>query len=498
MELYLSLAREFVKRGKGVLILVPELLLTPELRSRVEAYFGENVGIYHGKLTPRERASTWLKALKGEVKVFLGTRAGVMLPIKELGLIIVDEEQDSSYKESQKPYYNAREVALKRAEALGITCLLVSATPSVETCYMVKEGLVKKHSLERRIGGLPLPRVSLISLNEEERIGLFTKPLLSEIERVLKAKKQALIFIPRRGYYPISFCPNCGYTLECKYCKVNLTYHKASQVLLCHLCGRRYRPIFKCPKCSHSLSFKGYGTERVEEELKRLFPGYRVVRLDSDTVKEPIRGAKLVKEIKEGKWDLIVGTQIAIKGHNFPKVKLVAVLVAELAGGAPDFKNSERIFQTIVQAVGRAGRYEPGSAIVQAFNPELPPIKLAVEYKLDEFCQEELLGRELLSYPPYTLGVLLEFQFKKTSLTKIVKDKYQRLSQELSSYFNFHKLNPAPIPKVGGNYRYIAFLTTSRENPIPKLKLLKEKVRELFNAPSKIICKIDVNPEKIV
>jgi len=497
MEVYLAVAREMVKRGKGVLILVPELLLTPELRSRLEAYFGSRVGIYHGKLTPRERASTWLKALRGEVKVFLGTRPAALLPIKNLGLIVVDEEQDSSFKDNQKPYYNARDVALKRSEITGAKIVLVSATPSVDSFYLYKRGVLQRHHLKERYLRLPLPKIELLDLTAEERRGIFSVKLLKTLDRVVKAGKQALLYIPRRGFFSSVFCESCGWSAECKYCKVNLAYHKSMNLLICHICGKRYRPIFKCPKCSSRLSFRGYGTERVEEELREIFPHIKVVRLDLDTVKEPTTGARLIKEIKEGKYQVIVGTNIAVKGHNFPKLAFVGVLVAELLGGAPDFKASERTFQSIIQATGRAGRFTPGSAIVQAFNPELPAVKFATNYQFEDFYETELFGREILGYPPFTLGVLLEFQIERKALEKRLKEKYESLAAKLQEHFNFPKLNPAPIPKLSGRYRYIAFLTTGWEGHLEKLNRLKMSIGKIFST-SAIKYKINVQPSKIL
>ncbi|RKQ60649.1 replication restart DNA helicase PriA [Thermovibrio guaymasensis] len=497
MEVYLNVAREFVKRGKGVIILVPELLLTPELKARVEAYLGENVDLYCGKLTPKEKASVWLKALRGETKVFLGTRPAVLLPVKNLGLIIVDEEQDPSYKENQKPYYNAREVAIKRAQIEKAKLLLVSATPSVESFYRFRKGEIGRFHLKERVGKIPLPVIEVVDLRKEERRGIFSKKLLETLERVVKGGRQVLLYIPRRGFYSTVFCDSCGWSAECKYCKVNLTYHKSSHLLICHMCGRRYRPVSRCPKCSAKLTYRGYGTERVEEELLNLFPNWKVVRLDLDTVKDPISGAKLISEIKEGKYQVIVGTNIAIKGHNFPNLSFVGILLAELLSGAPDYRASERIFQSILQATGRAGRFQPGSAIVQTFNPEFPPIKYAVNYLYDGFYSEELFGRELLGYPPYTLGVLLEFQLEKKGLERELKDRYDSLSTVLSGKFNFPKLSPAPIPKISGRYRYQAFITTSWENHLEKLRELKGKIEKLFPY-HKFKCKIDVEPTRIL
>jgi len=497
MELYLNFARQIVKEGGGVIILVPELLLTPELRARVEAYFGKEIGLYHGKLTPKEKASAWLKAIKGEVKVFLGTRQAVLLPVKDLKLIVVDEEQDPSYKEQQKPYYHAREVALKRAELQSLKLLLVSATPSVDSYYLFKKMKLKGHFLRERVGNVPPPKVEVLDLSKEERIGIFSKKLINSVERVVNSGGQALLYIPKRGFYSSLYCLSCGFVARCKYCNVNLTYYKSKRVLVCHLCGRRYRAVFRCPKCGGKLSFKGYGTERVEEEIKLIFPNFKTVRLDPDTVKDPLKGAKLIKEIKEGKYQVIVGSNIAVKGHNFPKLTFVGVLLAEMLSGAPDFKSSERIFQGIVQATGRAGRFSPGFALVQTFNPELLSVKCAVNYDLEGFYSQELFFRETLGYPPYTLGILLEFQLGSKKLETELKELYGKLQLKLSEDFNFPKLNPAPISKIAGKYRYIAFLTSPKKSEIERIAKLKEVVGELFSS-SKIKCKIDVNPTKII
>jgi len=496
MEVYLQAAKRVVESGKRVIILVPELLLTPELRARVEAYFGE-VGLFHGKLTRREKVSVWLSALQGRYSVFVGTRPAVLLPVKDLGLIVVDEEQDSSYKEQQKPYYNARDVAVYRAKSLRVPAVLVSATPSVESYRKAKEGTYTLNRLNSRVTGLPLPKVELLDLKTEPRRGIFTEKLLKTLEKVVDRGNQALLYISRRGYYSQGFCPKCGYVAECKYCKVPLTYHRARDLFVCHICGRRYRPIFRCPKCGSSLEFKGYGTERVERELKDFYPNWKIVRLDLDTVKDPFRGATLIKEIKEGKYSVIVGTNIAVKGHNFPRLTFVGVLIADQLGGAPDFKASERTFQSIVHAVGRAGRFQPGSAIVQAYDTGKPSVKYAINYRFDEFYEGELLSRKLFSYPPYSVGVLLEFQIEKQKKLQKLKEAYEELSLKLSDYFRFPKLNPAPIPKRNGRYRYIAFLTTEEERIFEKLKQLKEETELLFQ-PLSIRYKIDVDPVRIL
>ncbi len=495
MEVYLQAAKRVVDSGRRVIILVPELLLTPELRARVEAYFG-SVGVYHGKLSRKEKVSVWLSALEGRNSVFIGTRQAVLLPVKDLGLIVVDEEQDTSYKEQQRPYFNARDVAVYRAKKLNIPAILVSATPSVESYRRAKEGIYTLNRLEKRVTGLPLPKVELLDLKKEPRKGIFTEKLLKTVERVVESGNQALLYINRRGYYSQGFCPKCGYVAECKHCKVALTYHKNPNLFICHICGRRYRPIFRCPKCGTPLEFKGYGTERVERELQELYPNWKVVRLDLDTVKDPFKGATLIKEIKEGKHNVIVGTNIAIKGHNFPRLTFVGILIADLLGGAPDFRASERTFQSIIHAVGRAGRFQSGSAIVQAYDTEKPSIKYAVNYRFEEFYEGELLSRKILNYPPYSLGVLLEFQIEKKQNLQKLKEAYESLSLKLASSFKFPKLNPAPVPKVSGRYRYISFITTDKNEELLKLKNLKETLEKIFRSLP-IRYKIDVDPVRI-
>ncbi|WP_457679261.1 replication restart helicase PriA [Thermovibrio sp.] len=497
MEVYLQVAREVVKEGKEVLILVPELLLTPELQARVSSYFKGSFAVYHGKLTERERCSVWLKVLNGSVRVVLATRIGALLPFKNLGLIVVDEEQDPSYKEQQVPYYNGREVARELSKRLGSKLILVSATPSVETVYLARKGKLKELHLKWKFSALPPTKIDVVNLSTEKRKGIFTEKLLRLVKETVERGEQALLYIPRRGFFSTVICYSCGWSAQCRYCKVNLTYHKSYNQLICHICGRRYRPFFKCPKCSSRLTYQGYGTERVEEEIKALFPSFKVARLDLDAVRDPVKGALLIKEIKEGRVDLIVGTNIAIKGHNFPDLTFVGILVAELLSGAPDFKAPERIFQSIIQAAGRAGRFKPGRALVQAFNPELPPVKFASTYDYEAFYKEELLTRELLGYPPFQLGVLLEFQVEKLSLLKELRDRYEVLSLKLKELFNFSKLSPAPIPKLSGKYRYQAFITTPYENHLEKLKKLKVLTFKLF-PQNKIAYKIDVEPVRII
>jgi len=496
MEVYLQIAREFVSKGKSVLILVPELLLTPELRARVESYFGSNIGIFHGKLTPREKVSAWLKAVRGEVKVFIGTRAAVMLPLKDLGLIIVDEEQDDSYKEQQKPYFHAREVAVRRGRREGFPVLLISATPSVETYYRVEKGEVKKLELKERVSTVPLPYIKVVNLQNSQRTNIFSKELLTALENTVKKGEQALLFINRRGFFAQSFCPSCGFIAECEDCAVPLVYHRSERKLMCHICGKRYEPIYRCPKCATRLEFKGYGTERVEEEIKILFPEFRVVRLDQDTVKDPSVGARLIKEIKEGRYDIVVGTQIATKGHNFPKLTLVGILIADLLGGAPDYRRAERIFQSIVHTTGRAGRFKPGAAIVQCFNPDLPAIRFAVEYRFEEFYEEELESRSILNYPPLNKGVLLEFQLDKLSGFKKLEQKFNVIKQKMSSYFSVGELVPAPVPKVSGRYRFTSFMRASDEqNLLEGVKWIKKTFPNHFRG---IRYKIDVEPVRII
>ena len=482
MEVYLHAARRAVDSGNSVLILVPELLLTPELQSRIESLFGTNYALYHGGLTPAQRASVWLKALKGEVPLIVGTRIAVALPMKNLGLIVLDEEQDPSYKEQQKPYYHARTVAVKRSELEKVPLLLVSATPSVESYYRAKRGEFLFHFLPSRVTRIPPPKVELVDLKKErKRVGIFSEKLLSALERAVNSGGQALLFINRRGYSHKIICPNCGYTLNCKKCGVPVTYHKEKKCFICHLCGTRYKLIFRCIKCGQRLEFTGYGTERVTQELKLLYPNWKIERFDLDTVKTYKDANRLIKLAVEGKIDVIVGTSIAVKGHNLPNLTFLGILIADQLTGPPDYMGAERAYQAIVQAIGRVGRFKPGYAVVQAFNPDFYPIKYAVTGQFHTFYEEELSYRKLFNYPPYTLGAVIEVEVPKTQKSKL-KELYAAMkklpSQEVSK--------PLPLPN---GKTYSIFIKLKSDTLLPKIKQLLSRF--------KVTYKIDVEPIKI-
>ncbi len=496
MEVYLQAAQKIYNEGKSVLILVPELLLTPELRARVEAYFGKEIGIYHGKMTESERASAWLAAAEGRRRIFLGTRSALALPLKNLGLIIVDEEQDSSYKEQQKPYHSAKDSAIKRAEIEGAKVILVSATPSVESYYKAKEGLYGFVELKERVLGTPLPFISVVDLRNTNTYGLFSEKLVRMIEATLQKGEQVLLFLNKRGFYASGICPNCGYRIECERCSVPLVYHKSEGKLLCHICSKSYEPVYKCPKCSSRLIFKGHGTERVEQEVRQLFPSARVVRFDQDSVKNPLKAAELIRAAKEGEFDIIIGTQIISKGHNFPKLSLVAVLLAESSYTSPDFRADERIFQAIVHTTGRSGRFKLGGAVVQTYNPEIPAVKYACNYEFDKFFESEIEVRELLGYPPFSFPILFEVQIENRAELPDVEVRFRRLKVLLEDFAEVPELTPAPISKAFGRYRFISFIRTFSESDLYRsVEVLRKNTKNLF---SKYRTKFVVEPDAIM
>jgi primosomal protein N' (replication factor Y) len=494
-EVCLNLCKEEVLKGNAVLILVPELLLTPELKKRIETYFGKDqVVVYHGKLSEKEKGIAWLKALLGKSKVFVGTRSAIFLPIKNLSLIVVDEEHDSSYKEQQKPYYNARDVAILRSGFENLKVILVSSTPSVETFYKAKLGKIELVELKERITSAPYPFVRIVELSKEKRVSIFSRKLLRAIENTVKKKEQVLVFINRRGFFSKVFCLNCGFVAKCENCAVPLVYHKTKKQLLCHVCGRNYKLILNCPKCGSPMSFRGYGTQRVEEELKILLPQARIVRIDQDTVKDPVKGAKLIEEIVNGKWDIIVGTQMAVKGHNFPKLTLVVVLLADLLGGYPDFYSNERIFQAVSHAVGMAGRLKPGASIVQVIERDNFAVKCGAYYQPEKFYEEEISTRKMLGYPPFSRCVLVELFINSFSGYKKLEEKVEKLREELSNYFSFSELTPSLVPKSGKKYRFFTLLRTSEEKFFEAILLLKEKISKKFSPED---YKVIVDPVRI-
>ncbi|MEH1938898.1 MAG: primosomal protein N' [Nostoc sp.] len=518
-EVYLQAIAPLLNQGKSALVLVPEIGLTPQLTDRFRARFGNKVSVYHSALSDGERYDTWRQMLAGEPQVVIGTRSAIFAPLPNLGLIILDEEHDSSFKQdSPIPTYHARTVAQWRAELENCPLVLGSATPSLESWVSVRrqgaggaggEFLTRNASLStlylslpERINSRPLPPVEIVDMRQELQQGnrsIFSRSLQEALQELQQRKQQGILFIHRRGHSTFVSCRSCGYVLECPHCDVSLAYHhteeKAPELLRCHYCNyARSHPKF-CPDCSSPyLKFFGSGTQRVTQELARQFPELRLIRFDSDTTRNKGSHRTLLTQFANGEADLLVGTQMLTKGLDLPQVTLVGVVAADGLLNLSDYRASERAFQTLTQVAGRAGRGDdPGRVIVQTYTTEHQVIEAVRSHDYHSFSQAELEQRQALNYPPYGRLILLRL----SSLDPIqVQNTAQIIATALSTQEEFEILGPAPasILRVANRYRW-QILIKFAPDALPQLPDWEE-VRSL--CPSSVSLTIDVDPINIM
>ncbi|MBI2608811.1 MAG: primosomal protein N' [Deltaproteobacteria bacterium] len=455
-EIYLQLIEKNLLLGKSSIVLVPEISLTPQMESRFKKRFGNKITTYHSGLSGRERYWNWRKAKEGSVSIILGTRSAIFAPFKDLGLIIIDEEHDSSFKQESGLLYNARNLALVRGQLENFPVVLGSATPSLESYYAAQKGKYTYLHLPSRINKRPLPQVKILSLQNKTELMSFE--LKKHIEKVLEKKEQVLLFLNRRGFSHFLLCTHCGYTAKCSHCSVTLTYHKKNNHLKCHHCNATKATFTQCPEC-HNEKIKdiGSGTEKIEEMIQKMFPQACVARLDRDkTNKKGVLQDTLSKMGKK-EIDILIGTQMITKGHDFPDITLVGILMADSSLNLPDFRAGERTFQLITQVAGRAGRGEkPGFVYIQTFNPDLYILKHAQTHDFESFAQKELLSRESLLYPPFSRLCNIRIQGKNYEKTWecAVHIKNRLLKYKDSKKIEMRGPSPAPLSKVQGRFRF--------------------------------------------
>ncbi|MDR2602203.1 MAG: primosomal protein N' [Spirochaetaceae bacterium] len=401
-EVFLRAAKETLDLGKSVIYLVPEIALTRQSAVALGERFGSKAAMLHSGMTAGERISEWMRIKKGEARIVLGPRGAVFAPLRDLGLVIIDEEHDGSYKSSNTPRYHARQIAMRRAGTHGAVLLLGSATPSAEAWSLMKKGGIRRLTLTRRLAGGAAPEVKIVSL--EESRGCLTRELKNEILKTAQLKRQTILFLNRRGFAYFYRCPSCGFELTCKRCSVSLTWHKTKGYAECHYCGFRAAPPSACPKCgSLEAGFTGFGTEMIEEELKNTFPNLHIRRLDADAAAKKGVLETTLSEFRAGLIDILLGTQMVAKGLNFPGVRLVGVVFADTGLHMPDFRAAERTFSLLVQVSGRAGRFFPdGKVLVQTLRPGDPSIVKACAGDVEGFFDAELKARKLMGFPPAT------------------------------------------------------------------------------------------------
>jgi primosomal protein N' (replication factor Y) len=505
-EIYLRLITRCLEIGRTALMLVPEIALTPSAQSQFLARFGSNVALLHSALSENERHAEWWRIRRGEAKVVLGTRSAIFAPISNLGVVMVDEEHDGSYKQEEMPRYNGRDVAVVRARLAGALALLGSATPSLESYWNAQEGKYRLAVLSERVEGRKLADVEIVDMRQEFRETHTTVPvsrrLHQEIEAQLANNEQTMILLNRRGYSWFLLCRSCGQTQRCVNCSISLTYHRREHRLICHYCGYSTPVPARCPNCdSEHLHYVGEGTEKVEKKFAELFPGARVARLDRDVARRQGQFQHILNEFRLGKIDLLVGTQMIAKGHDFPGVTLVGVVSADIGLGLPDFRSAERTFQLLTQAAGRAGRGErPGRVLVQTFFPDHYAIRMAADQNYEAFFQKEMRFRRMMHYPPITALANVIAQGTKLEQAAIVAKHVGNFLMPLEKNTEGLKIlgpTPAPLAKLDGRFR-IQFLIkcTSRGRLSSVLQRLADYTDQQ-GIPQRALM-IDMDPSNIM
>ena len=479
-EIYLRAIEEVLALGKEAIVLVPEISLTPQILSRFKDRFGGNLALLHSRLGKGERYDQWRKVLRGEVSIAIGARSAIFAPFKKLGIIVVDEEHEPSYKQEDKLKYHTRDLAVVRAKQADATLLLGSATPSLESYYNAEKGKFRLLTLPERIGGRPLPLVEVVDMKEQE--GLLSEKVKVALQKNIEEKKQSLLFLNRRGFAHFILCPDCGFTFKCPNCSVTLTHHLKDRSLQCHYCDYKIEPPGDCPKCrGYRLRGIGVGTERLEQEIRALFPGTEVGRMDRDTTTRKRSHQQILKKLENGHTDILVGTQMIVKGHDFPNVTFVGVVSADTSLHFPDFRSTERTFQLLTQVAGRAGRGETvGKVIIQTFNPDHYSILRAKDHDFIGFYKEEIQFRDALDYPPFSRLINFRVVGNNEKRTKKAAEEMGRIGQLLlkqSYQKGIDLLGPstAPFSKMKGKFRW-QMLAKGKS-----FRLLHQFARELAN-----------------
>ncbi|MBM3735651.1 MAG: primosomal protein N' [Acidobacteria bacterium] len=502
-EVYLRLIEEALRLGRGALMLVPEIGLTPAVAGQFFHRFGDRVAILHSAFTGIERVEQWRRIRRGEAAVVVGTRSGVFAPVRELGLIIVDEEHDGSYKQEETPRYNGRDVAVVRARNSNAAVVLGSATPSLESRYNAEKGKYALIEMPERIEKRPLPEVEIIDMRQEfletRKHNTFSRALVEAVNSRLEKGEQSILILNRRGYSTFVACRSCGARLECQNCAVTLTYHRRDKRMLCHYCGYAEKVPTTCPKCgSEHIYFLGTGSEKVEDELSLGFKDARVARMDRDTVSTRHQFEKLLHGFREHSYDILVGTQMIAKGHDIPNVTFVGLVNADIGLALPDFRAAERSFQLLTQAAGRAGRGEtPGTVLMQTINPEHYAIRCAAAQDYKAFYAKECEFRRLMRYPPFAAlaNIVLRSQDQETAM---------RMASETGEFLKpppegIKVLGPAeaPVPKLKQEFRYqLLIKAVSRKALNDALQSLRRlAVDKHWQATAMVI---DVDPQTLL
>jgi primosomal protein N' (replication factor Y) len=481
--IYVSLIKRAIEEGKQTLLMLPEIALTTQVLSRLRSYFGEELGVYHSRFSNNERVEIWNKVKEGKYKVVIGPRSALWLPFRELGYIIVDEEHDPSYKQyDPAPRFHARDAAIYLASLHGAKVLLGSATPSLESAHNAQQAKYTYVQLKQRYRGVSMPEIAIVSAKNTQAAlsAIITVDLLEKIKETLGNGKQVILFQNKRGYAPFLICGACGWVAHCKYCDVSLTYHKATDKLHCHYCGTKSAPIKYCPQCSNmKITAKSFGTEKIEEELQRIFPKAKTARMDWDSVKGKNKMTQLIDDFTRGRIDILVGTQMVVKGLDFENVGLVGILSADSLLSYPDFRVNERGFQLMEQVSGRAGRLDgKGQVIIQSFNPKHPVLQWVKDHDFRSYYHTETGTRQQFGYPPFSRMIKLTCRHRdENKASQAAAD----LSEALKKIKDLNIQGPAAalVPRVRNYYLQEIWIKLPRDNAF--IQQAKEHILTIIN-----------------
>ena len=503
-EVYMNIINKVLKDGKTAIMLVPEISLTPQVVGLFVARFGDKVAVIHSGLSAGEKFDEWKRIYNGEAQIVVGARSAIFSPIKNLGVIIIDEEHDGSYISESNPRYITSEVAEFRAKRNNCSLILGSATPNIESYYAAQTGKYELIELSKRINNKEMPHIDIVDMCSEFRSGNtspFSADLLERLSETIKQKNQAMLFINRRGFSSFLMCRDCGYIPKCEDCDVSLVYHKFDNEMKCHYCGKRYRVLTKCPNCSgDNIKLGGVGTQRIVEELKNIFPNIPIFRMDNDTTKTKNSHAKILSEFSNQKPSILVGTQMIAKGHDFPNVAFVGILDADLSLFFNDYKASEKTFQLITQVAGRAGRSDvDGKVVLQTYFPKNYVYNLVSNYNYKKFYDKEINLRQVTNFPPFSKIVRILVSSENDDVAKnsthAIFLAIKNLRIENKNDFYFLEAMRSPVGRIKTKYRYQIVFRIANKNSDEILKKTDEIVKN--NVNKNILIFVEINPQSL-
>lgn len=502
-EIYLKLIENAMKKGKTAIMLVPEISLTPQMLKKLRGRFSSIAAILHSGLSSGERYDEWMRLRNGEAKIAIGARSAIFAPLTNVGIIVIDEEHDSSYESESAPRYSTIEIAKERARLSGAKIVLGSATPKIESYLNAQNGEYNLVTLKERINKRALPDIEVVDMKREIKRGNntpFSSALKSELEICLKNGNQAIIFLNQRGFSRSVICAECGHVQKCQSCDVSLTYHREDDSLLCHYCGAKYKMIEACTECGSTyLRYGGFGTEKVVIELQKLFPNAKILRMDRDSTQNKEGHFKILKEFANKSADILVGTQMIAKGHDFPSVTLVGILDADMSLHFSDYRSSERTFELITQVAGRSGRAEEiGKVVLQTYSPEHPVLGRAIKYDYEGYYNHEVSIRKATGFPPFTdiIRILVSSNDDERALNTI-KELYGEFSafhKENLEKFKFLGCMKAPLKKLQDKYRYQVLMRVTKND--------EDARKEVFRLADKytdksVMVYVEINPNNL-